>query len=155
MPKVLINKYPYIMNNHCSFFKRISSSKKKNFYQHNCVLYLLFITVVSLTMYSLMFLNFTTKLQVYVPPSWKPTFSSSSGGKKSFCCSASGSGFRTVSNNLPSLYQEILFSGVLYSFPLSVRLQKILMLSPGSSRMEPGTFTFGISLSEMQNCVNH
>ena len=143
------------MNNHCSFFKRISSSKKKNFYQHNCVLYLLFNTVVSSTVYSLTFLNFTSKRHLYVPPSWTPTFSSFSGGKKSFCCSASGSGFRTLSNNLPSLNQEILFSGVLFSFPLSVRLQKISMLSPGLSRLESGTFTFGISFPEMQNCVNH
>ena len=152
VPKVL--KYPYIVNNRCSFLKRISSNKKR-FYQHNCVLYLLFITVVSSTMYSLMRLNFTTKRHVYFPPSWTPTFVRFSGPKKSSGSFASGSGCRTLSNNLPSLYQEILFSGVLFSFPLSVRLQKISMLSPGLSRLESGTFTFGISFPEMQNCVNH
>jgi len=119
--------------------------------QHRA-LYLLWITVLSDTLYSLMFRSSTSNRQVYFPPSLTPTSLIVSGPSVSlgFC----GSGFRKVSNKTLSLSHEILFNGVDARFPLSVKLQISVTSSSCSKTLESGTTTLGISLPKQATTKN-
>jgi len=123
---------------------RTTQSRTMNVLKIGRALYLLWITVLSDTLYSTMFRSSTSNRQVYFPPSLTPTSLIFSGPSLSlgFC----GSGFRKVSNKTLSLSHEILFNGVEAMFPLSVTLQISVTLSSCSKTLESETTTLGISL---------